>query len=356
MGPAGKRDPIGRAGAQAVGDLHAEVAARFPREALPGRVFRFLGQPVAVYSNEPAILRTIGLVYGAFETERRGEPGAIDMFVIKEDDDDGPAYRVVDPGFNSFVCRRPDDAVGFWAAQLTGNHLFKSGFLFLHGAAFRVEGRVLIFAGASRSGKTTLALKLLQRKWRCLSDELVPIDLRSGLVHPFPRALLLREDTLRRAGAWPPCKAPLHAFEDRQDMAPGEAEPPRRFIVPWRSAAGARVAEAGPVGWVVFLESAGGPCTVLAGLPAALALERLFAGTLNPGYLPPPQKAAAVDALTAMLARAPALAAQLGPLDDDPALLADSILRTLADARVRGRDALEQTRRRCHVWLRAPAE
>ena len=62
----------------------------------------------------------------------------------------------------------------------------------LHAAALQRNGQSLLLAGASRSGKTTIALVLVARGWVLMSDDLAPISLSSGDVLPFPRPLGLR--------------------------------------------------------------------------------------------------------------------------------------------------------------------
>ena len=65
-------------------------------------------------------------------------------------------------------------------------------FVVLHAAALERAGRVLLIAGPSESGKTTLALALLRRGFRLLSDDFTPLERSSGLVVPFLKALGIR--------------------------------------------------------------------------------------------------------------------------------------------------------------------
>lgn len=59
----------------------------------------------------------------------------------------------------------------------------------LHAAVLARDGRTYLVSGPSGSGKTTLARALTTRGFELLSDDLAPLALADGKVHPFPRAL-----------------------------------------------------------------------------------------------------------------------------------------------------------------------
>jgi hypothetical protein len=64
---------------------------------------------------------------------------------------------------------------------------------FLHAAALAVPEGAALFVGDSGAGKSTLAWGLLHHGFEYLSDELAPIDPRELRVHPYPRALCLKD-------------------------------------------------------------------------------------------------------------------------------------------------------------------
>jgi hypothetical protein len=64
--------------------------------------------------------------------------------------------------------------------------------LFVHAGVVGWHGRALIFPGQSFSGKTTLVAELVKAGATYYSDEYAVID-EQGLVHPFTRALQMRE-------------------------------------------------------------------------------------------------------------------------------------------------------------------
>jgi hypothetical protein len=64
---------------------------------------------------------------------------------------------------------------------------------FLHSAALEFRGRAILLVAPSGVGKSTATWGLLHHGFRYLSDELAPISLSDGLVHPYPRAVGLKQ-------------------------------------------------------------------------------------------------------------------------------------------------------------------
>lgn len=69
-------------------------------------------------------------------------------------------------------------------------------FLLLHAAAVERDGMAIVLTGESGAGKSTLAALLQSRGWRLMADEFVLLDPASGLVHPFPRPVSLKNDAI----------------------------------------------------------------------------------------------------------------------------------------------------------------
>ena len=64
--------------------------------------------------------------------------------------------------------------------------------LLLHAAAVEKEGRAAILTGESGAGKSTLAALLAARGWRLLGDEFALLAPDTGLLHPHPRLVSLK--------------------------------------------------------------------------------------------------------------------------------------------------------------------
>ena len=90
-------------------------------------------------------------------------------------------------------------AHGLLAAEMGMNLQMALGqkrFLLLHAATVERDGRALIMTGASGAGKSTLSALLGEHGWRLLGDEFALLDLDEGNVHPFPRAISLKNQAI----------------------------------------------------------------------------------------------------------------------------------------------------------------
>jgi HprK-related kinase A len=91
-------------------------------------------------------------------------------------------------------------AQGLLAAEMGMNLQMALGqrrYLLLHAGAVEKEGRALLLTGESGAGKSTLSALLGERGWRFLGDEFALIEPETGLLHPFPRAVSLKNEAVR---------------------------------------------------------------------------------------------------------------------------------------------------------------
>jgi HprK-related kinase A len=90
-------------------------------------------------------------------------------------------------------------ALGLLAAEMGMNLQMALGqkrFLLLHAASVEKGGRALLMTGDSGAGKSTLGALLGERGWRFMGDEFALLDLEDGRLHPFPRAVSLKNESL----------------------------------------------------------------------------------------------------------------------------------------------------------------
>lgn len=76
----------------------------------------------------------------------------------------------------------------------------------LHGAAVTDGDRCLVLLGGGGSGKSTLAAALIAEGWRLVSDDLIPLEARTGHVWTVPYALSVKK------GSWPLLSASFPAL------------------------------------------------------------------------------------------------------------------------------------------------
>lgn len=68
--------------------------------------------------------------------------------------------------------------------------------LLLHAASVERDGRALLMTGVSGAGKSTLSMLLGEAGWRLMGDEFALLDVVSGRLHPFPRAISLKNEAI----------------------------------------------------------------------------------------------------------------------------------------------------------------
>ncbi|MEY2927001.1 MAG: hypothetical protein RL367_1478 [Pseudomonadota bacterium] len=96
-------------------------------------------------------------------------------------------------------------AQGLLAAEMGMNLQVALGerrFMLLHASSVERDGKAVIMTGESGSGKSTLSAALGERGWRLMGDEFALIDPATGLAHPFPRPISLKNEAIKAmAGA-----------------------------------------------------------------------------------------------------------------------------------------------------------
>lgn len=100
-------------------------------------------------------------------------------------------------------------ALGLLAAEMGMNLQMALGqkqFLLLHAASVERDGRALLMTGHSGAGKSTLGALLGERGWRFMGDEFALLGLEDGLLHPFPRAVSLKNESLGLLDAIDPAR------------------------------------------------------------------------------------------------------------------------------------------------------
>jgi HprK-related kinase A len=90
-------------------------------------------------------------------------------------------------------------AHGLVAAEMAMNLQMALGerrFLLLHAASVEKDGLALILTGESGAGKSTLSALLGEAGWRFMGDEFALLEPETGLLHPFPRPVSLKNEAI----------------------------------------------------------------------------------------------------------------------------------------------------------------
>jgi HprK-related kinase A len=69
-------------------------------------------------------------------------------------------------------------------------------YLVIHSAVLEKNGKALIFPVTPGRGKSTLCAALTGRGWRLLSDEMALVNRVTGLIHPIPRPISLKNESV----------------------------------------------------------------------------------------------------------------------------------------------------------------
>ena len=69
-------------------------------------------------------------------------------------------------------------------------------YLIIHAGVVEKNGLAAILPAPPGSGKSTLTAGLVLSGWRLLSDELTLIDRKTGLIHPLPRPISLKNASI----------------------------------------------------------------------------------------------------------------------------------------------------------------
>jgi HprK-related kinase A len=117
-------------------------------------------------------------------------------------------------------------------------------YLIIHAAVVEKNGLAAIFPAPPDSGKSTLTAALVLSGWRLLSDELALIDRRSGLLHPLPRPVSLKNQAIDAIRRFAPEAFINHPSHSAAKGTVAHLRPPKDSV--------RRQHEPAPPGWIIF--------------------------------------------------------------------------------------------------------
>jgi hypothetical protein len=162
------------------------------------RDYRLLSYGVSLRSNRTGIAERADDALGAFAVDPSGSPN-------------GDVFRLVDLGpsepLRYRLLRDDEQLIGsgvlvdvihqfMWQAMRGMMQQTKDLMLIHAGAVVAPGGKAILFPADPGSGKTTLVTGLVRAGFGFLSDEVGVIEPGTARLHPFPRALNLKNGTL----------------------------------------------------------------------------------------------------------------------------------------------------------------
>lgn len=235
-----------------------------------------------IRSRIPSVAEGLAELYGQFELRHPRETFA-DFHV--DVNAPGPLRRWLRPQVNfSFDGQLPFKPLPYdqaypmlewglnWCVSMHAHQ-----YLIIHAAVVEKNGGAAILPAPPGSGKSTLTAGLVLSGWRLLSDELALIDRKHGLIHPLPRPVSLKNQSIPLIRAFSP-----EAFINRpsHDTAKGTVahmRPPTESV--------RRQHEPARPAWVIFPKWSAGSTTALTPRSAAQTFMFLAQNAFNYSHL-----------------------------------------------------------------------
>lgn len=177
---------------------------------------RLLDAIVEVDSSDPVAHALLRLLWERMETGDPGEP--VRRYELTREEDRWSATAGGELEAVHETLWGVTDALRYRMLEVCEEHLTR--FVTLHAAALARDDRLVVLAGPSGAGKSTLTLALLDAGWSYFTDDLAPIEVETGVFHPFPKPLGVKDP-----GSWESLR---HAFRGLDPMEP----PTGAFLVP----------------------------------------------------------------------------------------------------------------------------
>ena len=259
---------------------------------------RALGTDVVARTNDPDAVAGLQAAVGALPPS---SPGAIPTEVSLFDaGTDQPRFRVYVGDQRRWSDEQSTHLVATGVGEITQLVIDGTpGHVLFHAGAVERDGQVVVVAGDSGRGKSTLTAALVQRGFGYVTDEVVAIDPETLDVRPFAKGIDLDEQSRHLLGLSP----------GRRHRSPSEGKTP---VAIERLGT---VSDGGRLALVVLLTDIASelePAAPAAASVPVAALLDLLQVTFEPCFADP----ATLDHLARIVTVVPVLRLGRGPLDD----------------------------------------
>jgi HprK-related kinase A len=150
-------------------------------------------------------------------------------------------------------------------------------YLIIHAAVVEKNGGAVILPAPPGSGKSTLTAGLVLSGWRLLSDELTLIDRKTGWIHPLPRPVSLKNESIPVIQAYSPQTFINRPSHDTAKGTVAHLRPPKESV--------RRQYETARPAWVIFPQWKEGAATGLTPRSRAQTFMFLAQNAFNYSHL-----------------------------------------------------------------------
>lgn len=232
------------------------------------KTFRSLDFCFDIRTTDTALGRHLDRILDVFATE--ADDPAVTYSVFTRGTAERPRFSVYLGARRLITHRNPSIALSYllWSFN-TESVSSTSGTVVLHSGAVERDGVGVMLPASQESGKTTLVTGLLHRGFRYVTDEAVVVDIATGRIRPFPKALGID------GGSW--ALFPDLAPEVSEDLAPWLRN---QWHVP-AAAVGAELSDGGEVRLIISPRFRPGDRTELRPMSQAEMLVVLSENSFN---------------------------------------------------------------------------
>lgn len=186
-----------------------------------GCTVSFLGDPVAITSNDDGVARTLANLFEHMSVHTDARPVAEVRLQVLED-----SARLLVGGKVTATERRASTLLRRSYREVVTLYIDRHPELvWLHAGCAETQGCCVVFPGDWGRGKSSLVVALHKRGWSYLSDDVAPVDVAAGTVRPFPATPQMRAATetdvpRSRLGDLPKSAADLDAGRIARESQP----------------------------------------------------------------------------------------------------------------------------------------
>jgi hypothetical protein len=234
--------------------------------------FRALGYRFRLRSNLADAATVLGRLFHAFACDDREDPESIyDILQIAPDAPDGYDMELVLDGSSVNRSGSPGNMLDWIVSDVTAAAMRSPvDAALVHASSATRRGSAVVMPAPPEHGKTTTIAGLVRAGWDFLTDETAVISFEDGLVHPFPRPLMISPASMAvlpgLKGRLPEAYETFRHFDYHvapDDLRPGCLSGPA------------------PARFVVFPSYGDGSPTQLTPIPRAEALTELLKSCFN---------------------------------------------------------------------------